>query len=162
MKCPGCGAEMKTVKGGYKYVESGLDNVYLQNVTIHKCSCGELMPEIPNIHGVHETIAGELVRKPTPLSGPEIRFLRKAMRLSAKALAAALSVTAITIPRWETEAEKPKLSMDKLIRLTYNQFRQEHCKQVVSISDKLAAIKEKNGNKPMRFDVTRDFQTCCA
>ena len=34
MKCYACAEKMKPKKGSYHYTESGLDNVYLDNVTI--------------------------------------------------------------------------------------------------------------------------------
>lgn len=162
MKCDICGKVMKTARGSYKYIESGLDNVYLTNVVIHRCSCGESFPEISNVYGLHRAIAQGLVGKQTQLTGPEIRFLRKEMRVSAKDFARSLSVTSVTVSRWETDTEKPKMSMDKLIRLMYVQFFQEHCKQVVNVTDKLTTIKEKDGNKPLRIDVLKEFPVCHA
>ncbi|MFO0754630.1 MAG: YgiT-type zinc finger protein, partial [Thermodesulfovibrionales bacterium] len=69
MKCPECGKTMKSVSGTYQYVESGLDNVILTGVPLHKCPCGEVMPEIRNVEGLHRVIADALVKKETPLSG---------------------------------------------------------------------------------------------
>jgi DNA-binding transcriptional regulator YiaG len=48
------------------------------------------LPEIPHIKKLHVKIALELLYKEGALTGEEIRFLRKKMRLKAKGLAALL------------------------------------------------------------------------
>jgi putative transcriptional regulator len=121
MQCPRCGSPgMVEMKGDYPYTESGLKNVVLRGVTLHKCrKCGELLPEIPHIKKLHATIALQLLYKEGPLTGEEIRFLRKEMRLKANELAALLGVHKVTVSRWENNDEKIGASSDRLLRYIY-------------------------------------------
>jgi putative zinc finger/helix-turn-helix YgiT family protein len=108
------------MKGDYRYTKSGLKNVVLQGITLHKCrKCGELLPEIPHIEKLHAKIALELLYKQSPLTGEEIRFLRKEMRLKANELAALLGVHKVTVSRWENNEEKIGSSSDRLLRYIY-------------------------------------------
>lgn len=138
----------------YVYRESGLDNVVLTGITIYKCSCGEKMPEIKNIDGLHKVIANALVKKKTPLSGKEVRFLRKQMGLSAKELAGVLDVTPVTVSRWENESESLGVANDKLIRMLYIQMLQEQCHTVIKDSmSYIKSIKSKDRQKPVRISI---------
>lgn len=120
MRCLQCGAAMKSQKKQrYQYRESGLKNIYLV-VTVYRCSkCGETFPEIPNVKGLHAAIADQLFQKPAPLTGPEIRFLRKEMGMKARDFASLLGVNAVTVSRWETGAEKVGHTADRLVRCFY-------------------------------------------
>ncbi|MBZ0157938.1 MAG: helix-turn-helix domain-containing protein [Alphaproteobacteria bacterium] len=163
MKCPMCGETMKTVNGTYKYVESGLNNIILTGVPLHKCSCGEAMPEIRNIEGLHRVIANALVKKKTPLSGREVRFIRKEMRCSAKELALMLGVSPVTVSRWENETEKIGMVSDKLIRMIYIQTVQEKCHKVLEGTvSQIKAIKSEDGQKPIRISIPslNKYDTC--
>lgn len=118
MKCPSCAREMKSKIRDYEYRESGLNNVVLKSVTIHECpNCGEVLPEIPNVKQVHRWIAEYLVRKQSPLTGEEFRFLRKHMGMSANDLARVLGVTSVTISRWENNKENVGPQSDRLLRV---------------------------------------------
>lgn len=117
MKCPACGKEMKSKVRDYEYVESGLKNVVLKAIRVHECkACGEFLPEIPNVKQVHKWIAEYLVRKHSPLTGQEFRFLRKQMGMSASELAGFLGVTPVTISRWENDKESIGPQSDRLLR----------------------------------------------
>ncbi|MDA8215221.1 MAG: helix-turn-helix domain-containing protein [Nitrospiraceae bacterium] len=152
MKCHICGEIMQKTKGSYVYRESGLDNVVLTGITIYKCSCGEKMPEISNIDGLHRVIANALVKKKTPLSGKEVRFLRKQIGLSAKELAAVLGVNPVTVSRWENEIELIGPANDKLIRMLYIQMIQERCHTVIKDSILyMKSIKPKDRQKPSKI-----------
>jgi putative zinc finger/helix-turn-helix YgiT family protein len=117
MKCPTCGKEMKSKRRDYEYTESGLKNVILKDIPVHECkACGEVLPEIKNIKQVHKWIAEYLVRKESPLTGAEFRFLRKQMRMGAAELAGFLGVTPVTISRWENGKETVGPQSDRLLR----------------------------------------------
>src|SRR5215813_13342470 len=92
IKCDVCGTPTVVRSGqSYHYTESGWDNVYLENIELRVCEdCGTVSPRIPRILQLHETIAKAIVSKPQPLTGAEIRFLRKQLRLKAKEFAAYL------------------------------------------------------------------------
>jgi putative zinc finger/helix-turn-helix YgiT family protein len=111
---------MQTKIRDYEYVESGLKNVVLKNITVHECkACGEVLPEIRNIKQVHKWIADYLIRKQGPLMGEEFRFLRKAMGMSAKELAQRLGVNPVTVSRWETNEANIGPQSDRLLRALF-------------------------------------------
>jgi putative zinc finger/helix-turn-helix YgiT family protein len=117
MKCPSCGKEMRSKVRDYEYVESGLEGVVIKNIRVHECkACGEILPEIPNVKRVHKWIAEYLVKKNSPLTGAEFRFLRKQMGMSASELASFLGVTPVTISRWENAKETVGPQSDRLLR----------------------------------------------
>jgi len=117
MKCQACNQEMgKTKKEMYQYVESGLDNIYLEEVSIYHCKdCGEEAPIIPSIKNLHRVITLAILERPEPLDGPEIKYLRKQMRYKSKDFAELLGVTPQTISTWERGATHTE-SHDRLIR----------------------------------------------
>jgi putative zinc finger/helix-turn-helix YgiT family protein len=105
----------------YAYAESGLKTVLLTGVRVYACpGCKEQYPEIPNIVGLHQVIAGHLTRKPAPLTGGEFRFLRKEVGLKAKELARCLGVTDVSLSRWETGASPISPAADRLLRTLYS------------------------------------------
>lgn len=120
MRCPECGAAMRRRKEQqYQYRESGLENVAIV-VAVHTCpKCGETLPEIPNVKGLHAAIADRLCQKPTPLTGAEVRFLRKEMGMKARELADSLGVSPVTVSRWETGAERVGDITGRLVRCLY-------------------------------------------
>jgi putative zinc finger/helix-turn-helix YgiT family protein len=119
IKCPRCGAINPRKKGNHKYIESGLDNVYLENIPVYECSCGVSLPSIFRLSRLHELIALNLLQKLSLLGGNEIRFLRKNLRLSSKVFADTLGVGKTTISKWENEAQKHSEGYDRLIRTVF-------------------------------------------
>lgn len=130
MFCPNCGSKMRQMKGNYHYTESGLSNVVLTGVIIRACSCGEKMPVIPDIEGLHRAIAIGIVKSKTLLTGEGIRFVRKEMQLKAVDLAKLLSVNKVSISRWESGKEPIGHANDKLMRLLFIRDMEEECKQM--------------------------------
>lgn len=111
MKCYTCDVEMverkTTDDAPYHYVLSGLENVYLAGIVVRWCpKCKGESPVIPRIAELHRLIADTLIRQPTLLSGPEVRFLRKHVGFPAKEFAALLGVTPEHLSRVETGAIK--------------------------------------------------------
>lgn len=121
MKCPECGKTLLVRRNQeYLYRESGLDRVTLTGIRVFVCrGCHAKFPEIPNIVGLHRAIATELARKPAPLTGPELRFLRKELGLKAKELAQHLGTTDVTVSRWETGDTPVNPAADRLVRALY-------------------------------------------
>lgn len=119
--CPNCGSkDVEKNTEDWRYRESGLDNVILGGITVYRCkSCNEVMPEIPQMDTLHKLIALHVIEKNEPLTGKEIRFLRKEMGLSSVELAKQFGVTKVTVSRWENDAERIGTANDKLIRLRY-------------------------------------------
>ncbi len=116
MICPKCGNRPSySVAKKYQYRESGLDNVFVNDVGIFRCRCGEEYIQIPGIQEVHDQIALKLLKKNSLLTGQECTFLRKWLRLTSVQIADLLGVTRMSVSRWENNVPTP--AMDKLIRL---------------------------------------------
>ncbi len=84
MKCHECNQEMKSHSDIYHYIESGLDNVFLEGVSINTCPCGEEIASIPSIIELNSQIGKSLFKKHGLLTGKEIRFLRKNIGMNTK------------------------------------------------------------------------------
>lgn len=115
--CYQCGKEMTGRKQNYSYTQCGLSNVVLIDVLVFNCSCGEIAVEIPAIATLHRFIAFELLRKPTLLSGEEVRFLRKFVGYSAIEFAEKIGKTPVSISRWESG--KITKNADRVLRLAF-------------------------------------------
>ena len=105
LKCIECGKPTKRKIDSYQYLESGLDNVFLQNVPIYECNCGAKYPSIFRMGYLNELIGETLLEKQSLLSGKEIKFLRKNLYLSSKDYANALGVGTTTLSKWENEKQ---------------------------------------------------------
>src|SRR5262245_49847642 len=117
MKCLECGQEMlvKTDQR-YRYIESGLNNVYLTGVTIFECpKCKVEVPEIPNVRNLHLCIATLIIENPGKLTGEEIKFLRKSLGVKAKDLAAKLGYEPEAFSRFENGKQQMGDHGDRLI-----------------------------------------------
>lgn len=115
MICPNCGGQTSYTTEQYRYHESGLDNVFVDGVKIFKCHCGEEYVQLPGAREIHDTVASELLHKPSLLTGPEAKFLRKWLRHTSEDLAKALGHTRVTVSRWEND--KPSIANDRALRL---------------------------------------------
>lgn len=115
--CLRCGEVYQTSIGDYHYLESGLDNLWLCDIEIYRCKCGE-SAAIPQPLNIHRTIAKALLMRKTPLSGKEIRFLRKHMGMKAIEFAKRLGVDNSTVSRWENGKDNPSDAADRVIRLS--------------------------------------------
>lgn len=127
INCGKCGTPMEVQSGQkYHYKECGLTNVYLVNVDVYKCpNCGCTEVAIPRIKILHATLSRAIALKPIALSGAEIRFLRKQLRMKAKDFAEYLLVDASTLSRWENEEQEPGRQADNLIRYVFFSLLEE-------------------------------------
>lgn len=102
----------------YRYTESGLRGVRLQNgYTVHQTSHGRAV-SIIDVEGLHRAIGRTLAHKSRRLAPSEFRFLRKELGLSQRALAALLGGTEQNISLWERRGRVPALA-DRFIRILY-------------------------------------------
>lgn len=117
-RCSECKNMMTGSRQNYNYVECGLSDVQLTNVLVYECNrCKTRVPEFPAIMGLHCLIALDLLRKPSLLSGEEIRFLRKMAGLSQKDLAEIMGIDVTRPSKWEaTSAGKES---DRLMRTVF-------------------------------------------
>src|SRR3569832_311276 len=122
MKCYLCGGPLNkkvvTKEAPYRYLQSGLRDVYLTGITVNDCPrCKEEFPVIPKVAHLHKLIAQTIIEQPTPLLGDEIRFLRKHMGRPANKFADLLGITPSYLSRVENDPQsKLGPSADKLIR----------------------------------------------
>ena len=114
--CPQCRQEYKySVADRYRYRESGLDNVHLENVETMRCRCGTALV-LSSAPALLRIIAGCLAFKPARLRGSELRFIRNVLRRSAKDFANVISFTPEHLSRVENETEGVSALVDKLVR----------------------------------------------
>jgi len=115
--CSDCGGEARVKRGIYRFRESGLDNVVVKGIEIVKCpACGNEDAIIPNLDGLLRVIAVALVIKMFPLSGAEVRYLRKYLEMSGEQFARILHTDKSTLSKWETGAVNIGSKSDLLIR----------------------------------------------
>lgn len=109
-----------TASAPYQYRLSGLSNVWLSGITVLECPlCKTEFPKrIPRIGELHRVIADCLIAKKSPLTGEEIRYLRKYAGFPAKDLAVVLGVTPAYLSRVET-GKKDSLgaAAERLVRV---------------------------------------------
>ena len=118
MKCRRCEeTEMLEKKENYHYRECGLDNVTIVGLAVRKCpACGNVMPLIPNIEGLHDTLAQAIIKKHGPLTPAEIVFLRKSLGWSGKDFARNMHCDASQVSKWEHGTVEMSKPYDLLLR----------------------------------------------
>ena len=111
---------MATPNKPYRFVDSGLSNVYLVGVKYWVCQvCGAQAAEIPAPEQLMNMIAEAIVMRPGVLCGAEIKFLRKRVGKKASDFAELINNTPEHFSKLETGALPVKEATDKLVRLTY-------------------------------------------
>jgi DNA-binding transcriptional regulator YiaG len=108
---------MRGRRSNYKYAECGLSTVNLVNITVYECSCGAIVPEIPQVSDLHRKIVFTLINKPTLLTGEEIKFLRKMADLSGVQLAKLLGTHKTNLSKWENGSRQITKKTDCALRL---------------------------------------------
>lgn len=104
----------------YHFVGSGLPNVYLSGIKYGICKqCGFQTADIPALKNLMVAIARAVVKKPAPLSGAEIRYLRKRLGKKSVDFGKIIGVGEEQVSRWENDKNPPEESADKLIRVFY-------------------------------------------
>jgi len=135
----------------YHYIESGLRNIWLTNgYTVKKTPYGEAV-SIQDAEGLHRLIGSIIARRPR-LSGPELRFLRKEMSMSQKALADFVGTTEQSVSLWERRGRVPKAE-DRLIKLAYLEMIDKHGN--VKIKDTINRLNELDNTTFEQLKLTR-------
>ena len=159
--CETCGNAMQSRKTTearpYRYDLCGLDTVFLVGITVHECAgCDVAVPEIPKVPELNQVIAEQVAKKPTLLTGREIRFLRNRAGLSAKAFAVLLDVTPAHLSRVENgHTASLGGAADKLARVAVAEGD-----QVRTLLERLARTRLKAAARPaeMTFKRTRRWK----
>jgi putative zinc finger/helix-turn-helix YgiT family protein len=162
MKCETCKTEPIIRKNQrYHYVESGLDNVYLDGIDLLVCeSCGEESPVIPRILDVHAAIGRAVALQQTPLRGSDIRFLRKQLGMRARTWAGLLRVSVETLSRWENGEQKVGPQSDALFRLMYIRICEEREGRLLAsdVVDQIASVPMNRTTMPNLLVDTNTFK----
>ena len=112
-----CGSSMKTQNETYLYDRNGI-RATLVDIPIHRCAeCGEHEIEIPRIAQLNRVLTNALVRKPSRLTGTEIRFLRKSLGWSGADFARHIEVEPATVSRWESGKQDMGPTTERFLRL---------------------------------------------
>ena len=115
--CSSCGGPARVVRGVYRFEESGLAHVFLINIDKIQCvQCGNEDPIIPNLNDLMSVLALAVVKKPCPLNGSEVRFLRKFLKMTGEQFGRQLGVTKHTVSKWENDEDPVGGQSDRLIR----------------------------------------------
>lgn len=117
MNCPLCGEPTRQEGRTHHYKESGLPNVYIEGVAVDVCVCGEEFIQLPGIEEINLLIGKNLLAKERPLSGEEIKFLRKWLGHTSEEFAGIIGVGRATISRWENKKTPIHKLTDRLIKL---------------------------------------------
>jgi putative transcriptional regulator len=138
----------------HRYVESGLDNIYLENgYRVHRTPYGEGI-SIQDTEGLNRAIGRWLVSLPKAMTGAELRFLRLEMEATQKDLAGILGTTEQTLRLWEKHRNKAMPGpADRLLRALYLEYtgRDESVRKML---ERLAKFSEKACQIKVRFRET--------
>lgn len=104
-------------ENGYHYMESGLCNIWLASgyeFVETRYGRGIAIHDVPGLHA----LIGRILAKKSRLTGAELRFLRKEMGLSQRALGELLGASDQAVAKWEKTSRVPKTA-DRMTRLIY-------------------------------------------
>lgn len=138
------------MKKMYHYKECGLDNVWLVNgYHVRHTAYGDAL-SIEDVAGLYDSIARTLVEKVGTLGGKEIRFLRKHLGQSQRALGDILGSDEQTISRWERGETTIPASADRLLRAYYRELKQGDA-GLKELLDRLAERTVRKPAQPVRL-----------
>jgi hypothetical protein len=119
-------AYTSTAETPYHYVGSGLGNVYLVGIKYWVCSiCKMQAADVPSLNPLLSAIARLLVEKTSPLTGEQMRFLRKRIAKPSKEFAAMIGVTPERCSAIEKSNNRLAEGRDKLVRIIYRVFSRD-------------------------------------
>lgn len=101
----------------YRYTECGLDNVYIHGVSIVTDDAGEEVYCIRNIGSLHKAIAHAIIVQTSGMSGKDLKFLRTEMGYTQEQIADVLSITRLTVSRWERGETPIDVASETVIRM---------------------------------------------
>lgn len=114
--CGACGATAPIMKGKFRFDRIGVP-VILYNIELIKCSCGNAEPIIGDLNDLMDVVARAIVVKHTPLTGHEVRFLRKYVGKSAREFSVGIGIDPSTLSRWENSQTPIGRIGERLVRV---------------------------------------------
>ncbi len=143
--CSKCGGPVNTSRVARYAAENELQKmgvVLINTVDKHECeSCGTASVDIPDLPGLIACVAVYRATMPWRLQGFEIKFLRKAMNISAKQFAELLEVQSETVSRWENDKAPMGPANEKLLRLLTAHTLADRAPGVLHSADTIAQLK---------------------
>jgi DNA-binding transcriptional regulator YiaG len=138
----------------YRYTESGLDYVYLENGFEEIDTPYGRALEIEGVDALHRAIGKWLLQSAKALTGAEFRFLRHELDLSQKQLGRLMGEPEQNIGRWERARSKHvNPSADRIIRALYS----ESVGSNKTLRELIEALSEGDDRKrlPLRLQTTK-------
>jgi len=132
----------------YHYTESGLQHVWLKSgYAVRRTPYGKGIA-IQDVAGLHKAICSAIARKPS-LTGAELRFVRKEMGMSQRALAELLGTSEQNVSLWERRGRIPGAS-DRLVKLICLDYLKEDV-QIRALIERLNR-QDAKAREPLRFE----------
>jgi putative zinc finger/helix-turn-helix YgiT family protein len=154
VRCSDCGGEATVRKGTYRFAECGLNNVVLKGIELIECpACGNTDPAIPHMTKLFRVLAMAMIAKPQPLTGAEVRYIRKYAGMSGEQFARMLHTDKTTVSKWENDAIKIGSKTDLLIRAIALQIGPGLKDEAERIIRNFETIDEKSKKQPKRLEV---------
>lgn len=155
-RCFECGAELHLQHETVPCPETGLSNVVLANVPVWRCENDHEELAIPAFEQLLELLSDLVIRKPAPLVGQEVRFLRKRLGLNARMFAERLGMTPVHLSRLENGRRPLPRKSDLLIRLyaahALAQRRHSPCPpELTAILEQLEALTPADAQHRLRY-----------
>jgi DNA-binding transcriptional regulator YiaG len=149
IECSNCGAAARVVRGNYDFAESGLKRVRLQGIERIVCDkCGNVDPIIPRVDDLMRLLTVAVIAKPYRLTGEEIRFVRKYLRMTGDEFGRLLHIDRTNLSKWENDENKVGPQSDRLIRtiaLSLGEGLRQNLEEVIrkfpEIRDEHAAVR---------------------
>jgi len=135
----------------YHYRESGLPNIYLTNgYHVVETDHGDAV-SVDRLEELHAAIAQTLVEeKPPPLTGAEVRFIRKQLNLTQESLAKCLGVQAQSVRGWERRKEGIPSTADRSVRMAYRDITRAYSKTLDELA-RISSAKHSTSNSEFAF-----------
>ena len=116
--CAECGTPMRSRREPHRYTITPEWAITIADAEILRCpKCGTWEVVIPKPNALERTIAAEVIRKTSPLAGPEVTFLRRCLGLNGRELARALGIEGETLSRYEHGTLRVQPQVDRLMRM---------------------------------------------
>jgi len=161
--CGKCGGEAVTLRrvATFSHEVSGIVVELKDSVFEVVCdACGSQGTLIQNHEGLVAAVAVSRAHIPVKLNGTELRFMRKALGLTATKLAARLDVTPAHLSRWEHGHRPIPASQERSLRMLAVIELQERAPAIDSdfkaLCDmEISPIRNGLDDNPMRFELVR-------